>query len=398
MRIAYVTPYQGTTVIKRRPIVANRSMSSRIKIELIAQLLHAKGHEVEVFSYGEVERFEFRFYPAFQEPEPFHPRIPVYYVSALPIRRLYGFWARQHMLRILEDRHRVSPFDVIIIYNFKPPQIASARYGVRRGIPVILEYEDDAFRSDPWGHDAPFLTPYHRRACRRVIAGVSGCIAVSPHLLSQTPDGVPKLLLRGAVGEDVLATSEQFRGKKKNIVLFSGSHNKVNGPEELITAWRAMALPDWQLHVTGFGDMTDSLRQMSRDNPGIVFHGLVTREKLVELMASAKICVSPQRVSPTPGDVFPFKVIEYLAAGAHVVMTPMGDLESDIEEGITYMADNRPETIASTLQRAIGEHRYSRTAELFVQRRYGPDAVSHALDRLVGDVVNRQPSSQLRNQ
>jgi glycosyltransferase involved in cell wall biosynthesis len=160
-----------------------------------------------------------------------------------------------------------------------------------------------------------------------------------------------------------------------------------------------MALPDWQLHVTGFGDMTDSLRQMARDNPGTVFHGLVTRAKLVELMASAKICVSPQLVSPTLGDQFPFKVIEYLAAGAHVVMTPMGKLESDIEEGITYMADNRPETIVSTLRRVIGEHRYSRTAELFVARRYGPDAVSQALDRLVREVANRQqrPSSQLRN-
>src|SRR2546425_1474195 len=140
MRIAYVTPYQGPTLIKRRPIVSNRSMSNRIKIELIAQLLHANGHDVEVFSYGEVDHSGFRFYPAFVEPEPFHRRIPVHYISSLAIRRVYGMWASLCMLELLNGRHRASPFDVIIIFNFKPPQVACARYAVRRRIPLILEY------------------------------------------------------------------------------------------------------------------------------------------------------------------------------------------------------------------------------------------------------------------
>ena len=37
MRIAYVAPYQGPTLVNRRPIVRNRSMSNRVKIELIDQ-------------------------------------------------------------------------------------------------------------------------------------------------------------------------------------------------------------------------------------------------------------------------------------------------------------------------------------------------------------------------
>jgi len=125
---------------------------------------------------------------------------------------------------------------------------------------------------------------------------------------------------------------------------------------------------------------------MAQGSPEIVFHGLVSRPDLVELMASAKICVSPQRVSPTPGDQFPFKVIEYLAAGAHVIMTPMGSVEREIEDGITYMTDNLPQTIASTLQGVIGEQRYARTADTVAKRRYGPNAVSQALDQLVRDV------------
>src|SRR5262249_4153716 len=120
-------------------------MSNRIKIELIAQLLYANGHDVEVFSYGEVDRIGLRFYPAFTEPEPFHPRIPVRYISALAIRRVYGLWGRLGMLSLLNARHRALPFDLIMIFNLKPPQLAAAGYALRRRIPLILEYEDDVF-------------------------------------------------------------------------------------------------------------------------------------------------------------------------------------------------------------------------------------------------------------
>ncbi len=71
MRIAYITTYQGPTLLKRRPIVLNRSLSNTLKIELIASMLRANSHEVEVISQGEVVENSFTFYPSFTEPERF---------------------------------------------------------------------------------------------------------------------------------------------------------------------------------------------------------------------------------------------------------------------------------------------------------------------------------------
>ena len=93
-----------------------------------------------------------------------------------------------------------------------------------------------------------------------------------------------------------------------------------------------------------------------------MFHGLVSRQELVRLICSAKICINPHVVSQTPGNVFAFKIIEYLAAGAHVITTPMGALEQEIEVGITYMPDNKAETIAATLKQVIQVRCYERTA------------------------------------
>jgi len=389
MRIAYITPYQGPSLLKERPIVWNRSLSNTVKIELIAELLHSRSHTVEILSHGEVVENRWKFYRAFCEPDLFHHDIPVRYVSALPIKRLNGLWSSTAMLRLFRERHRACPFDLVIIFNLKPPQIACANYALRHlRLPVILEYEDDAFLNVLGEPSRGFGAGYHRAAFAKVLNTVSGCIAVSPHLLSQLPSDIPKLLLRGFVGNDIVATRRQESARKMNRVLFAGTHTKSNGIDQLIAAWKKMGLLDWELHVTGYGDLTETLQEMAQGSPGIVFHGLVRRPELVELMRSAKICINPCAPSQTPGNVFAFKVIEYLAAGAHVITTPMGALEPDIETGITYMNDNSPQTIAATLTKVIQSSRFEDTAEDTVRQRFGAPAVAEAIELLIAAVVS----------
>lgn len=390
MRIAYIAPYQGPGLLDRRPIVRNRSLSNRTKIELIAGMLRARAHGVEVISQGEVVDPHLRFFPSFAESDRFHPDIPIHYASVLPIRRVNGFWSDWRTLETFKARHRAAPFDVVIVFNLKGPQVACARHAMRcLGIPVVLEYEDDRFVSVNGESVRGVVSAVQRRSAAGVIKRVSGCVGVSPHLLSQVSDNVPKLLLRGVVGDDVVRAGRDRAGAKKNWVLFSGTHIKSNGVAQLIQAWRDVRHHDWELHITGFGGLTESLRQMASGMDRVAFHGLVSRQELVDLMASARICVNPHELSLTPGNVFAFKIIEYLAAGAHVVTTPMGELEPDVESGITYMPDNDPHTIARTLNCVIESGRWSRGSMQPVWARYGTNTVSASLDALVCEAVRR---------
>ena len=212
---------------------------------------------------------------------------------------------------------------------------------------------------------------------------MSGCIGVSPYLLSQVPPTIPKLLLRGVIGDDILAASVRQKESKKSIILFSGTHIKSNGVEELIAAWRMAAISGWELHITGYGGLTEHLRRLAQEVAGIVFHGLVSRPDLVNLMCSAKICINPHLVSQAPGNVFAFKIIEYLAAGAHVITTRMGTLEPEIEAGISYIVDNAPATIAAALKCVIAEGRYEHRAMEVVQERYRLGVVARALEDIL---------------
>ena len=397
MRIAYVTTYQGPSLLKRRPIVLNRSLSNTVKIESIASMLQANSHEVEIISQGEVVENGFKFYPAFADPQRFDSRIPVFYSSALPIRRVNGLWSTFHALQLLKARHRAAPFDLVIVFNLKEPQVACAKYALRRlRLPVILEYEDDRFKNVLGrGEDHNFLSEYRNRACKNLFEVLSGCIGVSPYLLSQLPENVPKMLLRGVVGDDLSQASHGGTEARLNRILFSGTHIASNGIANLIAAWRGAPIPGWELHITGQGQLTNDLRQMAENVPGVFFHGLVSRPELVELMSSAKICINPHAVSQTPGIVFAFKIIEYLSAGAHCVTTPMGKLEPDLEAGITYMPDNSPEMIAATLKRVIESREYERVAPKAARTAYGTEAVSRTLGKFLEQVVKQAAAKSL---
>jgi glycosyltransferase involved in cell wall biosynthesis len=374
-------------------------LAANVKIGLIAELLEKSSHSVEVLSQGEVVEGRFKFYPGFRDPESFIANIPVYYSWALPVRYLNGFSSSKSLLRIFKARHRVAAFDVVMIYNLKPPQVVCAAYAIKRlGLPVILEYEDDAF-SDVWGRNGDtFLSRYYASQAKALLKSLSACVATSPYLLAQVPASVPKLLLRGVVSESIVKLSETTNGARKNWVVFSGTHEGSQGLEQMIKAWRMLRMPGWELHVAGQGPLTARLRKQAEADQSIVFHGLVDREENARMLCAAKIGLNPQDPTLKPGNVFAFKIVEYLAAGLHVITTPRGALERELEVGISYINDNSPESIAAALKKIVNHRLYEGTARAAALQAYDPVAVSKALNGLIEEVTTLRVGRNGANQ
>ena len=60
-----------------------------------------------------------------------------------------------------------------------------------------------------------------------------------------------------------------------------------------------------------------------------------------------------------------------------------------MEAGISYIADNAPETIAACLKQLIGERGYERTAAQAAVQTYGPAAVTKSLNELFEQVTRK---------
>ena len=387
MRIAYVAPYQGPGLRQRRPIVANLALAANLKIELLAELLRSKKHDVEILSQGEADERAFRLHPAFLEELPSASAVTARYCSALPVRFVSGFWSTWTLVQLLRKRHQAAPFDLAIVYNLQEPQAVAALYAIRNlGIPVILEYEDDSLVEEDGRTRRGLRRTIDRRLIKRALGAVDASIGVSPHLLSQAPPSAPALLLRGVISPEVLSAADDVSCPRHNWVVFSGTHSWEKGLPQLIDAWKLARPAGWQLHIAGYGAMTRQMEESAAGNETIVFHGLIDRQQNARLLRQSKIGINPHELSHVPGNKFAFKIIECLAAGTHVVTTPMGALEAELEAGVTYIPDNKPETIAAGLLRVIQENAFRRNAAEAARRLYGPPAVSAALDELIRQV------------
>jgi glycosyltransferase involved in cell wall biosynthesis len=390
MRIAYVAPYQGAEVLRRRPSTVNLALAGNLKIELVAELLARKGHDVEILSQGECGERSARYFPAFEESTSGDRPIPVYYASALPIRFITGYWSASGLLSIFKARHAARPFDAVIIYNLKVPQVMVALYVAERlGLPTIVEFEDDSFVDIVGKATTASIRARQLRARElQVLEQATASICVSPHLQTRFRPGTPSVLLRGVISEQITEYAARSPlEQRKNIVAFSGTFTPHKGLVQLVEAWRSSEPKGWELHIAGDGVIAAELRDRARDVKSIKFRGLLNRHENAAFLAECKIGINPHDVSTVLGNVFAFKIIEYLAAGLHVISTPMGPVEPELEAGMTYIADNTVASVAKGLGDVIGAQRYERLAAGAAVRLYGGDAVASALDRLLRGVV-----------
>jgi glycosyltransferase involved in cell wall biosynthesis len=386
MRIAYVAPFQGAELLRRRPSKLNLALAANLKIELVAELLARRGHDVEIMSQGEVVENSTKFFPAFQEQVGGERRIPVFYASAFPVRYINGYWQGRELLSIFKSRHAEQPFDAAIIYNLKAPQVKVALHVAHTvHLPVIVEFEDDSF-VDIVGQPVRLTLREQRRRARdvQVLQESVASICVSPHLQTRFDKDKPSLLLRGTISEEITGHARRSSSsQRKNIVAFSGTFTPSKGLGPLIEGWKTLNLLGWELHLAGDGRIADDLRRQADSVQSIKFRGLLNRDQNAAFLAEAKIGINPHELSATPGNVFAFKIIEYLAAGLHVISTPMGPLEAELEAGITYIEDNSAARIATALGDVIQGRHYERLAIDAAERLYGGEAVATALDSLL---------------
>jgi len=163
--------------------------------------------------------------------------------------------------------------------------------------------------------------------------------------------------------------------------------------EQLVSAWRRLKLKDWELHIAGIGPIEEALRKLAQNDSTIVFHGFLGREENARLLCSARLGLNPQDVTRIPGTSFAFKIIEYLAAGLHVISTPRGSLEAELQAGMTYLGDNSAETIAAAIQEVLSTGRHRNTAREATLQIYGADALAGTLGRFFDEVMKAKQLS-----
>src|SRR5258708_27457618 len=142
MKVLYVTNYQGAAIVRQRQILCNRALGPSRKVQLIAQGLLAQGYRVHIVSAGTAAEGTFRWFHGFEAGDEECGAARVTYLPGLDVRRVNLLVAAAALRCFFAT---APSYDVVLLYNlewyFLKPTVDFAS---KRGIPLVVEYEDDA--------------------------------------------------------------------------------------------------------------------------------------------------------------------------------------------------------------------------------------------------------------
>ena len=156
---------------------------------------------------------------------------------------------------------------------------------------------------------------------------VSGFVLVNSALCSEFAIGQrPSIIIPGIVDELLLNSvknrQKPFCGRDRTLV-YCGGLSKERGADRLLAA--IPNLPgNWRLIVSGSGPLANDFDQLGRMYPlKCTYQGFVSVEQMYATLCSANVVINtPENLINTNG-VFPFKILEYIVSGAHIISTSL---------------------------------------------------------------------------
>jgi glycosyltransferase involved in cell wall biosynthesis len=260
-------------------------------------------------------------------------------------------------------RRHVRAFDLVHAHAvFNHSTLAAGRAARAQAVPYVVR---------PLGSLVPWSLAQHRWRKRALLTLGTRRVLAGAATIHYTSEGERRLSERGRswlpagtvvpLGVDegfFAASSERPAGRGRATILIASRLDPKKGIDVAIQAAHRLAadatVPDWTLQIAGAGDATytDTLRRLAAAGAAagrITFLGWIDVQTHVARLARASAVVLPSLQ-----ENFGISVVEAMAAGVPVVITPEVDVAPDVREaGAGWVVDRSPEAVAAALGEAL---------------------------------------------
>jgi glycosyltransferase involved in cell wall biosynthesis len=358
VKVLYVAPF-GTRAYFERHGDVGFQLGGLRKAGLTIDALTLAGLEVCVLSsvITHVSRLEWRRQEDESWTTPSGATVQVRYPSTLAKRPVGGIMnmvrAPRHATRILEE---FRP-DLVWSYNaYVFEALATLTLRRRLNVPVVMQVEDLPLARRRKLNLKPWLD---QRCWPHMTDAASAFTAVNQAIGDLLPRDKPVHVVPGIIDDRLVETAkrrdEPFSRSERTLGYF-GVLSADKGVDVLLEL--ARRLPSgWRLRIAGTGPLANDFASLASSSDAVEYLGILDGDALYSALCSCDVTVVPlEAITGGGSGVFPFKVLEYLVAGTHIISTPLPPI-GELDLGFTQRWDGALGTLLTELKSA--DHRYA---------------------------------------
>lgn len=408
------------------PLPTDGGADRLLRAGILADLLHRRGHNVTWWtSTFDHVRKRHRFESdTTLDPEPGYRMILLHgaaYSKDVSLRRIANHWGTARAFARLAETEP-APDVVLCSLPTLELSVAATAYGVRHGVPVLLDVRD--LWPDVIVDYAPrvarwlarlVLAPMERQA-RAACRAATGILGTTPEYVEwglrragrrrgEFDRDFPMAYVASEPEADALAAADNFwrqqglgHERDQFVACFCGRIGHHNDFDTVIEAARLLQArgKDCRFILCGNGSKLDYYRDRAKDLGNVSFPGWVGAAEIWTLMRRSAVGLAPLREIDNYVHNLPNKPAEYFSAGLPVVTSlnvgVLRDLLVRNDCGLVYQ-NGAPETLADALAQLLDDRerrdRMSANALALFRRSFVAETVYEELVDFLQTVADR---------
>lgn len=298
--------------------------------------------------------------------------------------------------------------DVIILYSVPTNGLQAIHLARKFNIPVVFRSIDILNQLVPY----PALRPITRFLERKVYSGVDMLLTLTPRLSKYVIDmganeANVKLLLMPVdtnlfrPSHDLAEIRQKWNlGEKDQVIVFIGTLFNFSGLDDFIHHFPQVIeeIPEAKLLIVGDGPQRSKLEQIIAESGlkrQVTITGFQPYQTMPQYINLAALCINPFLLTGATRDIFPGKIVQYLACGKAVVATPLSGMKAVIpgeQQGIVYTDDTHDvgEKIVSLLKSGEYRERLGQQGLTYIRRKHSYETIAHELELILEKLSGRK--------
>lgn len=303
--------------------------------------------------------------------------------------------------------------DVIVLYSVATNGLQTLYLARKFGIPVVFRSIDILHRLVRY----PALRLPTRVFEREVYSKVDEILAITPnharYVISMgAPESRVKLLLLPIdmrlfhqYNEDSELRQRWGLSAQDQIMVFIGTLFEFSGLDLFIRQFPQIAqqIPDAKLLIVGDGTQRLKLKQIIAElglEKQVIMTGLQPYSTMPRYISLASICINPFLNTKATKDIFPGKIIQYLACGKATVATPLLGITALLPRGsnaIVY-ADNAQEMAKEVINLLKSPEQRTQLEQAglhYVKQAHDQQHIARQLEKELLDIMSKKADRKM---